>query len=194
VIYYYRIFLKAKRQKSFAFFNTRKTEHSMKQKLLILGAGQYGLVARDIALATGLFSSVDFLDDSKDCAIGTLDRFSLYAKDYVAVVAMGNAELRLEWLDKLKSTSFPIASLIHPTAIISPGAKLGEGVIVEPLCVVHNESSLGRGVILSAGSIVDHNSTIGDGAHVGCGAVVSSNSAVPPLLKVENNQTFPKNS
>ncbi len=42
-------------------------------RLLILGAGQYGFVAREVAEAMGCFTSIDFLDDHSDIAIGKLD-------------------------------------------------------------------------------------------------------------------------
>ena len=45
------------------------------KNLLILGAGQYGQVAREIAEAMGLFEHISFLDDNSSAAIGKLSDF-----------------------------------------------------------------------------------------------------------------------
>jgi UDP-N-acetylglucosamine acyltransferase len=39
---------------------------------------------------------------------------------------------------------------IHPTAIVSPSAELGEGVCVGPYCVVEGSAVIGAGTTLSA--------------------------------------------
>ena len=40
------------------------------KNLLILGAGQYGQVAKEIAEETGYFDKIAFLDDNSEQAIG----------------------------------------------------------------------------------------------------------------------------
>ncbi len=165
----------------------------MKENLLILGAGQYGMVARDIALAMGSFERIDFLDDNKDIAIGALQEYSKFVAGYQkAIVALGNPADRMDWLRKLKKAGFSPAKLIHPTAVISPGAILEPGTVVEPMAVVHHEAVVREGCILSAGAVVDHNCILEKGCHVGCNASVSAGTALPPQTKVANNTTFQK--
>jgi UDP-N-acetylglucosamine acyltransferase len=41
-------------------------------------------------------------------------------------------------------------SLVHPTAVVSPGAELGKGVHVGPYCVVEGRASIGDGTVLHA--------------------------------------------
>lgn len=43
----------------------------MQKSLLIFGAGGYGRVVYELALATGDFDPIAFLDDAKTDAIGT---------------------------------------------------------------------------------------------------------------------------
>jgi UDP-N-acetylglucosamine acyltransferase len=52
-------------------------------------------------------------------------------------------------------------TLIHPTAIIEPGARLGEGVKVGPYCHVGGEVELGEGVVLHAHAVVDGRTSVG---------------------------------
>jgi UDP-N-acetylglucosamine acyltransferase len=39
---------------------------------------------------------------------------------------------------------------VHPTALVSPGAELADGVVVGPYCVVESGASIGAGTVLSA--------------------------------------------
>ena len=77
----------------------------MNKNLLILGAGQYGTVVKEIAISMGCFEKIGFLDDSfnadssenKYCekAIGRLEEYENYSIEYsYAIVAIGNAEIR----------------------------------------------------------------------------------------------------
>ena len=56
--------------------------------------------------------------------------------------------------------------LIHPTAIVAPGAMLSEGVTVGPYCIVGEHVSLGAGVALMSHVVVDGRTTIGEGTRI----------------------------
>lgn len=55
---------------------------------------------------------------------------------------------------------------IHPTAVVSPGAKLGYDCFVGPYCIVGEEVVLGDNVRLESHCVVDGRTWIGDGTHV----------------------------
>ncbi len=55
---------------------------------------------------------------------------------------------------------------IHPTAIIEPTARLGDGVVVGPYCCVGAAVELGDGVRLRSHVVVDGKTTIGPNTHV----------------------------
>jgi UDP-N-acetylglucosamine acyltransferase len=50
---------------------------------------------------------------------------------------------------------------IHPTAVIEPGARLGENVTIGPFCVVGPESELGDGVVLHSHVVVSGRTSLG---------------------------------
>lgn len=152
----------------------------MNKNLLVLGAGQYGIVAKEIAEAMNVFEKIDFLDDTSELAIGKLNDYEPLAANYsYAVVAIGDAELRLKWIQKLEEACFTIAILVHPKAYVSPSAQLMKGTIVEPMAVVQSNSTVAIGCIISSGAVVNHNCFVGDGCHVDCGAVVEAGSNIP---------------
>ncbi|MBO0735614.1 MAG: acyl-ACP--UDP-N-acetylglucosamine O-acyltransferase [Alphaproteobacteria bacterium] len=55
---------------------------------------------------------------------------------------------------------------IHPTAIVAPGAKLADDVVVGPYCIVGEEVVLGAGVALRPHAVVDGRTTVGEGTRI----------------------------
>jgi UDP-N-acetylglucosamine acyltransferase len=55
---------------------------------------------------------------------------------------------------------------IHPTAIVEPGARLGEGVFIGPYCLVGADAVLGEGVRLISHVVVAGRTTIGANTEV----------------------------
>ena len=68
----------------------------MNKNLLILGAGQYGLVAREIALSMRCFEKIDFLDDKSELAIGRLEDYEKYTAGYSCAITESGAVVRLK--------------------------------------------------------------------------------------------------
>lgn len=161
------------------------------KNLLILGAGEYGQVANEVAQSMGCFNKIAFLDDCSDIAIGRLDDYEEYASDFAyAFVAIGNAELRLKYIRKLECAGFTVATLLSSKAYISPSARLAAGVIVEPMAIINANTSVGVGVIICAGAIVNHNATVGEGCQLDCGSVVGAGVVVPAKTKLKYNEVF----
>ena len=162
----------------------------MTRNLLILGAGQYGRVVYDIALATNGFSRIDFLDDNNADAIGRMNDYAAFADRYTdAVAAIGNPDLRLSLLDKL-SEHYLLPTLIHPQATVMPSAAVGEGCVIEPQAVVHSNTVIGRGCLIGAGAVINHNAVLGDGCHIDCLAAVPARSQVPDKSKLMIGMVF----
>ncbi|HJY28020.1 MAG TPA: acyl-ACP--UDP-N-acetylglucosamine O-acyltransferase [Pyrinomonadaceae bacterium] len=55
---------------------------------------------------------------------------------------------------------------IHPTAVVSPGARIGYDCFVGPYCIVGDEVQLGDGVRLESHCVIDGRTSIGPGTHV----------------------------
>ncbi|MBV9957394.1 MAG: acyl-ACP--UDP-N-acetylglucosamine O-acyltransferase [Acidobacteria bacterium] len=55
---------------------------------------------------------------------------------------------------------------IHPSAIVSPRARLGENCFVGPYCIIGEEVVLGDGVRLESHCVIDGRTEIGAGTHV----------------------------
>lgn len=161
--------------------------------LLILGAGQFGQVAKEVAESMGRFGRIAFLDDNSDLAIGKLeDREKFVAEFSYAFVAIGDSDLRLKYIEKLEESCFVIAVLVSPKAYVSPSAQLMKGTIVAPGAVVNANSTVAVGCFVCAGATVDHNSFVGDGCQLDCGSVVGSNAILLAKTKLNYNEVFDK--
>jgi len=57
-------------------------------------------------------------------------------------------------------------TLIHPTAVIEPGAKLGENVSVGPFSYIGNDVEIGDGTIIESHVVVKGPTTIGKDNHI----------------------------
>ena len=166
----------------------------MDHNLLILGAGQYSFVVRETAQAMGCFGKIDCLDDNHPDAIGTLSDYLKFAETYdTAFVAMGNPELRLEWLEKLDTAGYRLPVLVHPMAYASASATLAGGSILEPMAVVQANAVVKKGCLICAGSIVNHNAVVEAGCQIDCGGIVMSGALVPPKTKVPCGSVVCKN-
>lgn len=160
-------------------------------RLLILGAGEYGRVVREIAEDIGIFDQIDFLDDSSPLAKGRLEEIERFRIAYKnAAVALGNADLREKLIEKMKAVGYELPALISPRAYVSKSARIGSNVIIEPLSVVNAEAEVGTGTFICAGAIVNHNSQVGNYCTVQCGSVVPANSSMSSKTILHYNQVF----
>jgi UDP-3-O-[3-hydroxymyristoyl] glucosamine N-acyltransferase len=55
---------------------------------------------------------------------------------------------------------------LHPTAVVSPGARIGIGVFVGPYAVIEEDVEIGAGSIVEAFCYVGHGARIGDGCRL----------------------------
>ena len=164
----------------------------MNKNLLIIGAGVYGLVAKEIAESMGCFELISFVDDNAKATpngievVGTTRDIDELAIQYSnIIVAIGNPEIRLSLLNRIKEeTPYRVVSLVSPKAYVSPSAQIMSGCIIEPMAVVHTGCVICPGCIISAGAVVNHATMCCDGVHVDCNATVEGYCLVPAGTKI----------
>jgi len=61
---------------------------------------------------------------------------------------------------------------IHPTSIVGPGAKLGQGVIIGPYAVIEDDTEIGDGCVIRAHAVVKRFTTLGTANTIHEGAVL----------------------
>ncbi len=162
------------------------------KSLLILGAGGFGQMVKETALAIG-YEKVVFLDDAAKAedVIGMCCDYVLKHSEYpAAVAAFGNNKTRLFWTEKLLEEGYEVPVIIHPSAIVSPSAVLEPGCFIMQRAVVNTHTRIGKAALINSGAVVDHDSVVEKGAHVGLGSVVKANCTIEAGHKVEAGEVI----
>lgn len=162
------------------------------RSLLILGAGGFGQMIKETALALG-YEKVVFLDDAVkgEDVIGMCCDYVLRHSEYpAAVAAFGNNKTRLFWTDKLLEEGYEVPAMVHPSAIVSPSATLEPGCFIMQRVVVNTHTRIERAALINSGAVVDHDSVVCAGAHVGLGSVVKANCTIESGRKVEAGEVI----
>jgi sugar O-acyltransferase (sialic acid O-acetyltransferase NeuD family) len=155
--------------------------------LLLLGAGGHARVVAETALATGYFSRIAFLDDHctgnsqlpDQVGWPVIGPFAAALDPQIrhqfpaALVAIGNARLRLLWLSRLVAAGYELPVVVHPTAWLSPSAHIGAGSVVFAEAAIQAQAVIGSGAILNTGCSVDHDAQLGDAVHICPGACLA---------------------
>lgn len=151
--------------------------------LVILGAGGYANTVCDVAEQLGykIFAVLD--DKLPGFELMTFDK---YLQDGIEfMVALGNNEFRIKWMDTIKNAGGKLSLLIHPSAYVSPKAVIEEGTVVLPKAIVNTGAKVERGCIINLGCIIDHDCVIEEGVHICLGAVVKGENRILRCEKIE---------
>lgn len=151
------------------------------KKIAILGASGHGGVVADIAQQCG-YTDVVFFDDAWpekkkykiwEVAGNCETLIDELAKFDSCIVAIGDCSIRNDKHHKLKSNGAKFATLIHPSAVISKYAIIGEGSIICEGAIVKAFSTVGSSCIINTSATIGHDVTVGDCVHVSSGSNIA---------------------
>ncbi len=166
--------------------------------ILIGGSGHARVIIDCIRSSGGIVAGI--LDDgipvgSQVLGVPVLGRTAQWAQfaEHLFLIAIGNNAVR-------KKLSFTMkvrwATVVHPSAVISPYARLDAGSVVMPKAVINAGAVVGAHCIINTGAVVEHDCilsdyvhispnaalggsvTIGRGTHIGIGASVRNNISI----------------
>ena len=140
--------------------------------VIIVGAGGFGrevyLWAKD-SFSKDQYTIKGFLDDDPRILdnydmdvgiIGNLDNYEVKNQDRF-LFAIGDIDVKKRLVMELKKKGAKFLTLIHPTALIVPTAKIGEGVIICPFVTVCDHAQLGDFVMMNIYSTCGHDGKVG---------------------------------
>ena len=143
------------------------------KKILIVGAGGFGRELlqwiKDINAEKPTWEIGGFLDDNLQAldggeidypVVGTISDWQP-KDDEVFALAMGKPQLKRMVVEKLKSRGAHFAAVIHPTALVSPFAHYGEGLVMFPYSKLSCNSTVGDFVSILT-TPIGHDNEIGD--------------------------------
>lgn len=156
------------------------------KKILVIGGGGHARVLLDALEAGRRWRAAGVVDPG--LAAGTLvqgarvlgadDMLPRFFKKGVkhCIIAVGGASdapLRPRLARMLAALGFKFVSVVHPRAVVSRHAVLGNGVFVAAGAVINPGARVGDHAIVNTGAVVDHDCLLGAFAHIAPGAVLA---------------------
>lgn len=161
--------------------------------MYLYGASGHGKVIKDIIEAQG--GNVEAFVDDNQSIQEISGRTVLHNADGLSpmILSIGSNKIRKRIAESL-NCEFGIA--IHPTATVSPSAKIGAGSVVMAGAIINADAMIGKHCIINTGASIDHECVIGDYCHiaphatlcgqvrVGEGTLIGVSSSVIPCIKI----------
>lgn len=152
-------------------------------RLLILGAGRFAADVADWAADIDGVTPIGFYQDSYAESDQSLDALPILSEQQLRaelprlrfIAAIGSPERRVI-IDKLAGWGAQFTTIIHPSALVSPRAQLGEGTIVAPFSHLAAHAVLGTHVIVNRSASIGHHVEIGDYSFVGPNATIAGSA------------------
>jgi sugar O-acyltransferase (sialic acid O-acetyltransferase NeuD family) len=160
----------------------------MNEILAIFGAGAQGhvtLEAASVQFANAQFYVIDDRENAQELKEGfkkfpqfvdlvNFQTFCSLFKDKKIKIhsAAGNPFYRKKMADKILNANHELLTIIHPSAVILPSVKVGNGVFVGANAVVNTGAVLEDLSMVNTAAIVEHDSIIEFGATICPGACI----------------------
>lgn len=86
------------------------------------------------------------------------------------IISIGNCKIRKMIAERL---SCEFATVVHPSAIVSPTATIAEGTVVMQGVIIQAEARIGKHCIINTKATIDHECVIDDYVHIAPGCTIS---------------------
>jgi acetyltransferase EpsM len=153
------------------------------RNLCLIGQGGHSKVIKEIVFSSNEYQIAAWLDDKLTCReekngiiygpVSLAKELAIEDKNMSFLVAIGQNQIRKKITVELSLPLERYAVLAHPTAVISPSAKIGNGTVIMPYCVVNASAVVGNHGILNTGAVIEHDTILGDYVHVSPKAVLT---------------------
>lgn len=145
------------------------------KKIYLYGASGHAKVIADIVEAMG-GRVAGLIDDNESVQeLLGIPVVHAFTEQSPLILSIGNNRIRKELAEKLR-TEFAVA--VHPSAVVSSSARIGEGTVVMAGAIVNACAKTGRHCIVNTGASIDHECCLGDYVHVSPHATLCGNVTV----------------
>jgi len=143
--------------------------------LVLVGGGGHAKVVADAA-RSGRVGLAGFVDDDPEAEVpglawlGGLDQ----ARE-PWILCIGDVATRMRVIDSLRGQA---SNIVHPSAVLSERASIGDGVFVGPGAIVNVDAVVEDHGIVNSAAVIEHDARVGFGSHVAPGAVLCGGVSV----------------
>lgn len=146
----------------------------------IFGVGGHAKVVIDAAQLIGI--SIDNLyDDDFNKINSTFIGYSINVPiddkcNNNSIIAIGDNKSRFAICNRVVNAKW--ITLVHPTAIVSKDASIGEGSVVMAGAIIQPGVSIGKHCIVNTGACIDHDCVLSDFVHVAPNCSIAGNVCI----------------
>jgi sugar O-acyltransferase (sialic acid O-acetyltransferase NeuD family) len=168
--------------------NETNAEYEKPKKIVVYGAGDHGIIAKDLIDASPNHEFVGFLDQKKPKGKIVSDGLILGGKSYMQrlkedgvdeiFVTVFDRHLREELNQEGIEYGLKLPTIIHPTAIIGSHVMIQEGCFIKAGAVIDSYSVIAEGTIIDNGCVVAHHNRIGRYCHLTPGVVTGGHVGI----------------
>lgn len=166
-----------------------------KPKLLLYGGKSFSDTIEELAVTCG-YEIVARIDDYDPCppSVITLDcAAKIYpSSSHSIALSIGYNDLiaRLEAYHRITRLGYIAATLVHPTAYVSPSALVGQGslimaqscvdcrVVIGEICVLWPRACINHDVFVDRNTFISPNATLCGNVHVGESSFVGASAVI----------------
>ncbi len=144
--------------------------------IVIVGHGGHSKVIEDLILSNINHRIIGYLDDRYSEVqvnhslffgpIHSIEKVIASFGDLKFIIGIGDNHIRKKIVEHIGLSDESYLTLIHPTAVISPSAKIGAGSVIMAKSVINADAQIGKHSIINTGAIVEHDNRIGSYVHI----------------------------
>lgn len=155
-------------------------------EIIILGDGGHSKVIQDIIHWNKDYEIIAILDDKYELInkknnviyAPLLYLNKIISTDTKIIVAIGNNITRKMIYTQLNIRRDQYLTVIHPSAVVSPKAIIGDGTVVMPSVCINANATIGDQCIINTGAIVEHDTKVDNFSHISPNATLTANISV----------------
>jgi len=157
----------------------RQLSLSMENNITLYGASGHGKVIIDV-LKSNFDAHLIIVDDNPkapDILGIPIVKTSEVNMETLrnTIISIGNNKTRKKIAAQLKTN---YVKAIHPSAVISPFTKIGEGTVVMAGVKINPDTVIGGHCIINTGAVIEHDANIGDFAHISPAVSLAGNVTI----------------
>ncbi|WP_289006642.1 transferase [Parabacteroides sp.] len=171
----------------------------MNKEIYILGVGRNTIVTIDLAECCGyrVAGLYHYLSDRMGeqyfdhTIIGCNDElFEMDLSNMQFAISVGDNDIRAYLYNAIVERGGKVVTLIHPTAIVSKYATIGDGVCIHALSVVSPDVVIGNDCVISHNNLVTHGVRMENHCFMASNVILGANTVVDDFSFIGSGATI----
>tara|TARA_B110001469_G_C9480294_1_gene240846 strand:+ start:141 stop:740 length:600 start_codon:yes stop_codon:yes gene_type:complete len=162
------------------------------ENIALIGSGGHAKVIVDLINELNTYKIIGFFDDDKAAQLynikylGEIKNIDSSIENFI--ICIGNNKIRKNIFENNKNLNW--VTLIHPSAIISESAIIGNGTVVCAGSILQTDVKIGKQCIINTASSIDHECFIDDFCSICPKATLCGQVKIGKISFIGSNSTI----